>query len=221
MKIAIYGDIHGEVVRMKDMIVKDTYAERHIQIGDYGYGWLSPYLETAMDEFENFGFIRGNHDDPARCRKSPKYMGDFGTEVLADGTKMMWVSGAWSIDHARRTPGKSWWEDEQLSDDQLMEVINLYADFKPDVMLTHDAPAVVSNAMFLVPGLGLGGVANSKQCYNRTNVSFDVMLNLHSPKKWFYGHWHHTVQQEIRKCGFCCVGQNDSVYLDTANMNVW
>ena len=102
----LIGDIHGEW-ELYHQTATDAInfggCERTIQVGDFGVGFSGPYWHDRADEFHWDGthrFIRGNHDDPARCRKMAGWIQD---GLIEDD--VMFIGGAWSIDHAHRTEG--------------------------------------------------------------------------------------------------------------------
>jgi hypothetical protein len=222
MKTRIIGDIHGKLSRMQELLNIDTpYSapeiERSIQIGDYGIGfdtWSDQRMRDFQVSYPDHRFIRGNHDDPAACKKMSGY--------IADGTiedRTMFVGGAWSIDHGFRTIGIDWWDDEQLSQAQFDIIKKTYDRVRPDVMITHDAPIDISDDMFIKTGLAMGG-QNAKQIPNRTNTNLQAMLDIHQPKFWFFGHWHHNVIYDRGDTRFICLGELQWLDFDFKTLTV-
>lgn len=212
----IVGDIHGKFndYSFFSLGVGRTYhrgdhppPERSVQVGDFGIGFHSTYwhemVNDWMKEHPKHRFIRGNHDDPAMCKMM------FGN--IADGTvegDIMYIGGAWSIDHAYRIEGKSWWRDEELSIMEFDRLVKVYEETKPRVMITHDCPTSVAREMFITKGLSLGGATQFK---TRTGEYLEHMFSLHKPEKWFFGHWHQTRKQNILGTEFQCLGELDYV----------
>src|SRR5260221_1403513 len=95
------GDIHGDISSYERIV--NHFRKPSVQIGDFGFGFgymreEHNYIDWRPDE----RFIRGNHDNPAVCAAQNGY--------IPDGTiegNTMYLGGAWSIDHAWRTPGIS------------------------------------------------------------------------------------------------------------------
>lgn len=214
-EIRFFGDIHGSV----DQWCNKTFgSNQSVQIGDFGYGFLAPSYEKDVNEFfKNYPqhkFIRGNHDDPARCRKSPGYIED-GT--FDEENSIYYIGGAWSIDFAGRTPGKSWWPDEEVDDDTFNKLFSDVLVKKPKIIVTHDAPSQATLPMFIDAGDSLFG---GKLYSNRTNTWLTRIFENYKPEVWLYGHWHMTKTLEVEGTKFVCIGENDFIDLDTKTLNV-
>jgi hypothetical protein len=126
------------------------------------------------------------------------YLGDWGYLPEQD---LFFVSGAFSIDRDWRTPGFDWWTDEQISMDELMEAITEFGMCKPRFVVTHDCPHV------LYPMLcGKGGIIP-----NHTSAALDMMLGLHKPEKWYFGH-HHQTKEIFHPDGtlFRCLAEHEA-----------
>lgn len=210
MKTRLIGDIHGEWALYHQTATDaiNEGCERTIQVGDFGIGFAGPYWHDRVDEFHWDGthkFLRGNHDDPSRCKKMAGWIPDGLVE-----NDVMFIGGAWSIDHALRTEGVSWWRDEELSMEELYRLIDVYEQVKPRVMITHDAPTDVTTEMFIHSGLSLFK-GNSRTIMTRTGGAFDTMLSIHRPDEWYFGHWHHPMQYKYGRTMFQCLGIHDYV----------
>lgn len=216
MKTRIVGDIHGmfnEYSFFNLGVGRTRHSgdpvppDRSIQVGDFGIGFHSPYWHESVNDWmkANPGhrFIRGNHDDPARCKTMHNY--------IPDGTiegDVMYIGGAWSIDHAFRTEGVDWWRDEELSIEELNRLIDTYREAKPRVMITHDCPTQVAWDMFIARGDSLGG---KQQIKTRTAEALQSMWEYHQPEMWFFGHWHQTRNLSLHGTYFQCLGEHDYV----------
>lgn len=212
----IVGDIHGKFndYTFFSLGVGRTYhrgdvppPERSVQVGDFGIGFYKDYWHGMVDdwqkEYPGHRFIRGNHDNPAKCKEMTGY--------IPDGTiegDVMYIGGAWSIDHDMRIEGKSWWRDEELSIEELNQLYDVYVDKKPRVMITHDCPTSVAWEMFLSKGLGMFGEGQTK---TRTGEALQAMFEAHKPEEWYFGHWHQTRKAEILGTKFHCLGELDYV----------
>lgn len=211
----IVGDIHGNfneysfynlgVGRTRHM-GDPVPPMRSVQVGDFGIGFYTPYWHDSVNDWmiKNPGhrFIRGNHDDPAMCKKMAGYIGD--SKIEDD---VMYIGGAWSIDHAWRTPGKDWWPDEELSIETLNTLIDIYRLAKPRVMITHDCPTAIAWDMFVSRW-------NGEQIKTRTGEALQAMWETHKPEMWFFGHWHETRDLTLHGTKFQCVGANEYVDVD-------
>ena len=217
VKTRLIGDIHGEWDLYHQTAIDAINfggCERTIQVGDFGVGFSGPYWHDRADEFHWDGthrFIRGNHDDPARCKKMAGWIPDGRVE-----NDVMFVGGAYSIDWMLRTEGTSWWADEELSMEELYRLIEVYEAVKPRVMITHDAPLDVTKEMFIQSGLAVFG-RNAKLINTKTGTALNTMLAIHQPEFHFFGHWHHTMAYKYGRCTFVCLGIHDHIDVDLEN----
>lgn len=205
------GDVHGKYSRYKE-IIRDSVPS--IQIGDMGVGFRHerggrygefmenpPYDKMASG---NHRFIRGNHDNPGVCAQHSQW--------IPDGTiegDVMYIGGALSIDRAWRVPGFTWWDDEELSLDRLNQLVDVYAEARPRIMVTHDCPESLVERMCAIIG--------STQKHNdpsRTRQAFESMLCHHAPELWIYGHWHMPMDKVIGKTRFVCLAELEYKDLD-------
>jgi len=203
MKIRFVGDIHGKWMEYLNVIHDPkSPCSKSVQVGDFGIGFgeRPEYRQYVMDEMSKEGhshrFIRGNHDNPLECENS--------THWIPDGLHengIMYIGGARSIDQAHRIPGVSWWEDEELSYQQLGEMIAYYEEYKPEVMVTHDCPDSIARALF--------NFYRDPTCDSRTRNAFDTMFHHtnHRPKIWIFGHWHKSITQDVMGTRFICLDE--------------
>jgi predicted phosphodiesterase len=183
------GDIHANYQNWLGII---DGADESVQVGDYGIGFRQPpYAHFAP---RNHRFIRGNHDNPARC---------FGEEhYIHDGTiegDIMYVGGALSIDRSMRTEGVDWWRNEELSYEEFDTLIEKYADNKPKMMVTHECPDYVATCL-------MSHYRRTKyDDKSITRQAFDAMWDIHMPEIWIFGHWHLNYDQKIGDTRFICL----------------
>jgi predicted phosphodiesterase len=218
MYTRIIGDTHGqweEYHKIATDAINFGNCERTIQVGDFCVGFSGLYWHDRVNEFHWDGahrFIRGNHDAPERCKQMAGWIKDGLVE-----NDVMYIGGAWSIDHARRTAGVTWWADEECSIEQFNQIIDTYAVARPRVVITHDCPAEAAVYMFQKPGLLWGG-ASAKLQKTRTASALQAMYEIHQPDFWFFGHWHITKHQKIGNTHFQCLGELDYVDFDLGNL---
>lgn len=214
MKYTFIGDVHGKYDRYKKIIKSCTDS---IQVGDMGVGFRryighdigSPYPNPPYDHMVagNHKFIRGNHDNPSTCRSHTQWIEDGHTETTDLGNKMMFVGGAFSIDRAWRNEGYDWWADEELTHAELYSMIDLYLEFKPDIMVTHDCPSSVADIIF-ADDMRYG------KFNSRTGSALESMFANHKPKTWLFGHWHLSKNQTIDGTNFICLAELETLQLD-------
>lgn len=185
----LIGDTHGKFMTYADVCQQDGFDGPTIQVGDFGIGFGGPYWNDRANAFlgTKHQFIRGNHDKLTQCQTTPGWIHDGTVE-----NDVMFIGGAWSIDHAWRTEGVNWWADEECSQEQFYQMIDTYAQVKPRVMITHDAPTSITFNMFVQTGLAMGG-AGATMFRTRTGEALQAMLDIHQPELWVFGHWHNTI----------------------------
>lgn len=200
MKLTLIGDAHGKITQLQQRINEHAVSDLIVQLGDMGLGFSGVELPEQSGKFT---FIRGNHDDPKKCRAHKNYFGDYG--FLAP-FNLFYLGGAWSIDWMRRRPGVSWWEDEQLGADELGKAVELYKESKPEVMLSHECPSEAG--VVLLSGL-IGEYFDAKRdCFkSATAHALQEMFSAHRPKLWVFGHYHIDKTFEIRGTKFRCCAE--------------
>ena len=207
----LIGDIHGQLAEYKVYGI-DKFEGPTIQIGDFGVGFgQSDYWHESINSFHSDGthrFIRGNHDNPAKCKEMVGWIKDGTVE-----NDVMFIGGAWSIDNPdappgwyKRTKDIDWWEDEECSDEQFAQMLDVYSVVKPRIMITHDCPHKIAGHMFWDTGILKGPRYNT-----RTGDFLQKLFEIHQPESWYFGHWHYTMQYKHGNTNFHCLGIYDFV----------
>ena len=205
--ILFIGDVHGKWNEYCH-ILETVECDRSIQVGDFGWGFPKEnptevqYLEDTMRS-GNHMYIRGNHDNPEKCLEHVMCIND-GT--YEEETGIFYMGGAKSVDQMMRTEGVSWWRDEELSYAAVDSIIESYLSIKPKIMVTHDAPETIVQAVF--PFYRFDGGS-------RTRQALDAMFMWHKPEIWIFGHWHHSVDQDVLGTRAICLNE-----LEYKNINV-
>ena len=146
-------------------------------------------------------FIRGNHDNPATCRTLERCIPD-GTYDAKSGT--FYVGGGLSIDKRYRVEGVSWWRDEELSYAESLRALDVYADTRPDIVVSHECPESVALALFpFYRGSGR----------SVTRHALQAMLDTHRPAVWIFGHWHVSIRRNIGGTHFRCLNELETMEL--------
>ena len=205
MRVICIGDVHGNTLNyQRALLLRKFQGQRTFQLGDMGLGFRGvPGLQEQYMSKGDHKFIRGNHDNPAECKLYPWYAGDYGYDET-DG--IFWLGGAFSIDYMGRIPGKSWWEDEELSYTELSKAIDLYIEKKPKYVLSHEAPARISEYLLTVVLPGFRGYKLDCMA-SRTAGALQEMLDTHRPVEWVFGHYHVNQSFEWRGTKFTCVNE--------------
>lgn len=217
----IIGDVHG-LKQSLELVLQDVTPETMtvLQLGDLGVGFgQGDCWHMSLDKLFvdlNGGWIRGNHDSPDVCKTMNSWIKD---GVIRDN--VMYIGGAWSIDDPvappgwhRRTAGVDWWFDEECSDLQFEQMLKSYADKRPSVLITHDAPSSVSYEMFWRSGSMTGPVYP-----NRTGEWLNRFFEIHKPSYHFFGHWHTTMRYSDANTVHVCLDELDFIDVDLADID--
>lgn len=215
MKVHFLGDVHGcwSVIQQALLRCPDNLL---FQVGDMGLGFPETY--TFMDlntgkmrtkanpadpiEFpERFRFIRGNHDNPAVCRKHPNYLGDYGVH---QETGIFFLSGAMSTDADHRTEDLDWWRDEQLDLGELHKAIDAYDAARPETLICHEPPLEAHRLILRRP----------EDRGSRTCQALQAMLDIHRPRLCVFGHHHKVWRKQMGKTLFACAATNQILNFD-------
>ncbi len=205
LRMIFIGDVHGKFGAYKTILKS---CQDSIQVGDMGVGFrhTSGMREGGMmanPPYDymvagNHRFIRGNHDNPAVCRRHSQWIEDGHTE-----NGMMFIGGGYSIDRAFRKEGYSWWSDEQLSEEDFLALREAYLILKPKVMVTHEPPAEVGEYLIRRLSIGMPLIINP----SRTGRMLQHMWSGHSPQLWVFGHHHISFDQVIKATRFVCLAE--------------
>lgn len=176
-RIMFLGDTHGNTVWTCGAIgyAAENGCDTIVQVGDFGH-WTpgastKSFLLHVHKALEEHGitlyWVDGNHEDHADIQErldgheaQPLYGAYPRIVYLPRGFRWewwgkMWMSlgGAASVDRLTRTPGKSWWPGELLSDE---DVEHASRPGKVDVIVSHDCPFGVD-----IPKIGTGSHPNT------------------------------------------------------------
>lgn len=210
--IRFIGDVHGKYEPYKRLIKNGPPS---IQIGDMGVGFRRTQGPKMGEVYRNpphymmqpdHRFIRGNHDNPQECKKQSQYIPDGHVE-----NGMMFVGGAVSIDRAYRIEGFSWWPDEELTTEELNQLVDKYREVKPRIMVTHDCPEGLAQAMLNATG---SWQKLDPKFSSRTRQALEAMWQSHSPELWVFGHWHVSFDHVLRGTRMKCLAELEHFDVD-------
>lgn len=203
----ITGDTHGELSRIMNIndegLTKEDYI---IVLGDFGFVWengprtLENLKQIGSKKF-SLVFLDGNHENFTKIKEISSEIewhgGKAGLlphgiihlkrgEIYNINGKIVGVcGGADSIDKMFRTEGVSWWSDETITDDDVLNFKdNLARCGKVDIMLSHDAPASI------IPAMRVFSQINGYCSISVSQMKLEEILYLANPAKWYFGHWH-------------------------------
>ena len=173
------GDVHGKTDAYQKIVERAPYS---IQVGDFGFHKEWAWLKKNVNA-EHHKVVCGNHDLPPSENDAPHCLGNFGS-IIHGGLPLFFVRGAHSIDASYRTEGVSWFADEQLNHLDLLDAIAEYERVRPDIVVTHEAPAYLKMML-------------CGQAYDQTSIALDQMWGVHRPRLWIHGHHHKSARYEL------------------------
>jgi hypothetical protein len=169
-----------------------------IQLGDFGL-----FNKADLRSVENIPlshtFIRGNHDNPEICTKVPNYLGDFG--FYDEEKTIFFVSGAYSVDQSMRIPFVEWWPDEELSAQQMNDVMSLIRKHRPTTILSHAAP------QSLIPHV----VSTSYTNTSPTERLFEDIFQQYPPDLWVAAHYHQSFDRNFKHTRFVVLDELETI----------
>ena len=194
------GDTHGDIdfIKLKNYFNKEYVTEKDYLfiLGDSGIVWSEDV--NYIDEFEFLGptvfIIDGNHENFKLLNKFPLikrngakmhrlaknvYHVNRGEIVEINKLTFLCLGGATSIDKEQRIKDVSWWEEENIKQEDMANAFNNLARFnnKVDYVLTHTCPQNIHmNYFHYPPDIN---AAKLEEIY--INIDF---------KYWYFGHYH-------------------------------
>lgn len=222
-QVLLVGDLHGNPVALNEAFIKAVKSEAIaiIQLGDYGFGWSRDDTEDGEDDFSYltgamvektgipFYWLDGNHENFDWLYSLP--LNDEGYRPIVPGvthlprgstiqfgnTKFLIFGGAYSVDRGHRLLGRSYWEQETCTDE---EVEKASATGFAHVFLSHDAPYGVQTEPemdWLGKMFGYSAVVHSVENQNQVRRVLDAC----GAQKAFHGHIHRTYERVIHDTG--------------------
>jgi len=198
----LIGDAHGRINEYKEIV---EYLEgdgiHSILLGELGFqGQHDWFMKSGLDKHNKILF--GNHDffpylnlsySLGRFNFIPKY-------------KMFSIAGAFSIDRQYRLAGRDWFKEEEMTFAEEILCGKAYLETKPEIVISHDAPESVVDALFNYSYKFPNG--------NTTNRFLDTLLKYHKPKTWVFAHHHETKDKIIDGTRFICLDELETLSTD-------
>lgn len=208
-RVLFLGDTHGDLDFLERGLreAHDNGCYALFQVGDFGFLWpgddrMREVEEAAVGYGMPLFWIDGNHDWHPEIRKrfpvTDHVAGKPGVfhvrrscmvTVPGPGKSAMRIcglGGAPSIDQKSRTPGKSWWSEETITDEELN---GISPHIMVDVFACHDAPA-------MPPGFKpIGRPDFDLSCANNMQSVRWAWQTLGHPVL-IHGHWHKRYQKD-------------------------
>lgn len=207
----VTGDTHGRFERIEKFCAKMETAHDDVMIilGDAGINFMGGFRDYMKKERIRaipitLFCIHGNHERRPETISTYREMEWKGGTVYVEdefpsilfakdgevynlnGMHAIAIGGAYSIDWMLRTPGQTWWLDEQPSPEikarveKKLEQLN----WKVDIVLSHTAPLKYEPTEFFLPGVDQSKVDKS------TEIWLDSIEERLVYRKWYCGHYH-------------------------------
>lgn len=208
--IYITGDTHGDIDFSKiKRYFKNKYITENdylIILGDAGIVWSEE--ENFIYSYACIGltvlFIDGNHENfellnmfpivdfkGAKCHQLSKNVFHIlrGEVLNINGLSFFCMGGATSIDKSQRINRVSWWEEENISNKDIINGLdNLEkVNYNVDYVLTHCAPSFVVKKMF-------------NYCVDNNTEILEKFHSQISFKHWYFGHYHENKKWKEFRC---------------------
>jgi len=209
MSLRIISDVHGKIDKYLQRI---EGADASVQLGD-----MSCLNYNHMDKLDygRHRFFKGNHDNYDLCCEYD--LGDYGTTTLG-GVKFFFCRGAFSIDwkqrqyHEQITGDKVWWKQEQLSQQELEEMVEAYTKAKPAIMISHTCPDSIAKKF---DGTTLKHFNYNPDTFTTpTQQALQACIEIHQPSLYVFGHFHSDRIIQERNTTYICVGELSTIDID-------
>ena len=212
--IYIMGDTHREFYRLND-IEKNNML---IILGDAGINYYLDERDNKLKEQLNsynikLFCVQGNHEERPENISTYKEIDMFGGKVFIeeeypnlifakngelydiDNKKVLVIGGAYSVDkNYRIIYGYPWFKDEQLSKEEMNNILNKYKRQHIDIVLSHTCPLKYEPTEVFMKCIDQSDVDKSMEKFlDRVEESIDY-------DKWYCGHYH--IEKKIDKLEF-------------------
>lgn len=214
--IYITGDTHRDFSRLYNLKSKED--DMLIVLGDAGINYCLNEDDISYKEYLkrfklNLFCIRGNHEERPENINTYKEIEMFGGKVSIeedypnlifakdgevyniDGKSVLVIGGAYSVDKEYRLLyGHKWFKDEQLTKEEMNNILEKVRGKHFNIILTHTCPYKYEPREVFMQGLDQSKVDKSMEHFLdkiEENISYD---------KWYCGHYH--TEKQIDKLEF-------------------
>ena len=199
--IYITGDTHGEYFELAYRLSRWPLkrGDTVIIAGDFGFIWDDDMraLDMVKEMPYTIAFVDGNHEnfDMLSVFPAERWKGGKVHRIAAnvfhlmrgqlfeiEGTTIFTMGGAYSIDKAHRTEGRSWWKQEKptAEDYRTADETLERCGKKADIVVTHTLP------QSLIPMLGIIPDEHDEEL----TVYLERLYREMDFRMWFGGHFH-------------------------------
>lgn len=214
--IYITGDTHREFYRLHD--IEKNKNNMLIILGDVGINYyLDERDEILKERLNSYNIklfcVQGNHDERPQNKSTYKEVDMFDGSVFIeeeypnlifakngelydiDNKKVLVIGGAYSVDkNYRIIYGYPWFKDEQLSKEEMDNILNKYRGQHIDIVLSHTCPLKYEPTEVFIKDIDQYHVDKSMEKFlDKIEQSIDY-------DKWYCGHYH--TEKQIDKLEF-------------------
>lgn len=217
--IYITGDTHREFYRLHN--IEKNKNNILIILGDTGINYyLDERDKTLKEQLNSYNIklfcVQGNHEERPENISTYKEIDMFGGKVFIeeaypnlifakngelydiDNKKVLVMGGAYSVDKNYRIIYRyPWFKDEQLSKEEMDNILNKYKGQHIDIVLSHTCPLKYEPTEVFMKGIDQSNVDKSMENFlDKVEESIDY-------DKWYCGHYH--TEKQIDKLEFMFV----------------
>lgn len=214
--IYITGDTHREFYRLHN--IEKNKNNILIILGDTGINYyLDERDKTLKEQLNSYNIklfcVQGNHEERPENISTYKEIDMFGGKVFIeeaypnlifakngelydiDNKKVLVMGGAYSVDKNYRIIYRyPWFKDEQLSKEEMDNILNKYKGQHIDIVLSHTCPLKYEPTEVFMKGIDQSNVDKSMENFlYKVEESIDY-------DKWYCGHYH--TEKQIDKLEF-------------------
>lgn len=214
--IYITGDTHREFYRLHD--IEKNKNNMLIILGDVGINYyLDERDEILKERLNSYNIklfcVQGNHEERPQNKSTYKEVDMFDGRVFIeeeypnlifakngelydiDNKKVLVIGGAYSVDkNYRIIYGYPWFKDEQLSKEEMDNILNKYRGQHIDIVLSHTCPLKYEPTEVFIKDIDQYHVDKSMENFlDKIEQSIDY-------DKWYCGHYH--TEKQIDKLEF-------------------
>lgn len=214
--IYITGDTHREFYRLHN--IEKNKNNILIILGDTGINYyLDERDKTLKEQLNSYNIklfcVQGNHEERPENISTYKEIDMFGGKVFIeeaypnlifakngelydiDNKKVLVMGGTYSVDKNYRIIYRyPWFKDEQLSKEEMDNILNKYKGQHIDIVLSHTCPLKYEPTEVFMKGIDQSNVDKSMENFlDKVEESIDY-------DKWYCGHYH--TEKQIDKLEF-------------------
>lgn len=214
--IYITGDTHREFYKLYD--IEKNKDNMLIILGDVGINYYLDERDKKLKEQLNsynikLFCVQGNHEERPKNISTYKEIDMFGGKVFIeeaypnlifakngelydiDNKKVLVIGGAYSVDKNYRIIYRyPWFKDEQLSKEEMDNILNKYKGHHIDIVLSHTCPLKYEPTEVFMKGIDQSNVDKSMEKF------LDKLEESIYYDKWYCGHYH--IEKQIDKLEF-------------------